>query len=210
MCYALSFIFLFGIGGLTGLFLGALATDVHLHDTYFVVAHFHYVMFGGVMIAFLGALHYWWPKMTGRMYSDLWGRVAALLLFIAFNLTFFPQFVLGTKGNPRRYFDYSQVKDQIHVLKPLHVLSTIGAFLLLLAFLIMLIYLLQSLFRGKKAPANPWGSNTLEWKCSSPPPPHNFETPPPVSDPYDYANLTFDESRGEYVEKSTPAEAPAG
>jgi len=203
MCYALSFIFLFGIGGLTGLFLGALATDVHLHDTYFVVAHFHYVMFGGVMIAFLGALHYWWPKMTGRMYSETWGRIAALLLFVAFNLTFFPQFVLGTRGNPRRYYDYAPLKE----LQPLHILSSVGAFLLLAAFTIMLGYLLHSLFRGRKAPANPWGGNTLEWKCASPPPPHNFETPPPVGDPYDFSHLEFDEAREEYVERSRTGEA---
>jgi cytochrome c oxidase subunit 1 len=167
------------------------------------VAHFHYVMFGGVMIAFLGALHYWWPKMTGRMYSERWGRIAALLLFIAFNLTFFPQFVLGTKGNPRRYYDYAPLKE----LQPLHILSSIGAFLLLAAFVIMLIYLLHSLFRGRKAPANPWGGNTLEWKCSSPPPPHNFEAPPPVGDPYDFSHLEFDETRGEYIEKTPVGEA---
>jgi cytochrome c oxidase subunit I len=206
MCYALSFMFLFGIGGLTGLFLGALAVDVHLHDTYFVVAHFHYVMFGGMMIAFLGALHYWWPKMTGRMYNETWGRVAALLLFIAFNLTFLPQFILGTKGSPRRSFDYAPLKE----LQPLHILSSIGAYLLLVAFTIMLVYLLHSLFRGRKAPANPWGANTMEWACASPPPPHNFETPPPVSDPYDFSKLTYDEALGGYTElnastKATPA-----
>jgi cytochrome c oxidase subunit 1 len=203
MCYALSFIFLFGIGGLTGLFLGALATDVHLHDTYFVVAHFHYVMFGGMMIAFLGALHYWWPKMTGKMYSELWGRIAALLVFIAFNLTFFPQFILGTQGSPRRSFDYAPLKH----LQPYHILSSIGAYILMVAFTIMAIYLIHSLLRGRKAPANPWGGNTLEWKCSSPPPPHNFDVPPPIGDPYDFSNLIHDEVRGEYVEKSGSAEA---
>ncbi len=113
MCYALIFIFLFGIGGLTGLFLGALAVNVHVHDTYFVVAHFHYVMVGGTMIAFLGGLHYWWPKITGRMYSEFWGRLAALVIFVGFNLTFFPQFILGTHGMPRRYYDYTALAKSI-------------------------------------------------------------------------------------------------
>ena len=114
MCYALSFILLFTIGGLTGLFLGALATDVHLHDTYFVVAHFHYVMMGGTLIAFLGGLHYWWPKMFGRMFSELWGRIACLVIFAGFNMTFFPQFILGTQGMPRRYARYEPDFQWLH------------------------------------------------------------------------------------------------
>ena len=169
MCYALSFIFLFGIGGLTGLFLGALATDVHLHDTYFVVAHFHYVMMGGTLIAFLGGLHYWWPKMFGRMYNELWARIACLMIFVGFNLTFFPQFILGTRGMPRRYARY------LPEFQPLHQMSTIGAFVLAAGLFLAAGVLLHALFRGQRAPANPWGSPSLEWTCSSPPPHDNFD-----------------------------------
>jgi cytochrome c oxidase subunit 1 len=149
MLYALSFLFLFSIGGLTGLFLGSLATDVHLHDTYFVVAHFHYVMFGGTVIAFLGGLHYWWPKITGRMYSERWGAIAALVIFVGFNLTFFNQFVMGSHGMPRRYYNYLE-RFTGH-----HQASTIGSYLLGLGFVLMAGYLLHSLFRGAPAPANP-------------------------------------------------------
>jgi cytochrome c oxidase subunit 1 len=187
------FIFLFGIGGLTGLFLGALATDVVMHDTYFVVAHFHYTMMGGVLVAFLGGLHYWWPKMTGRMFNDLWGRGAALLVFVGFNLTFFPQFLAGTHGMPRRYYTYD---DKFHVYQAL---SSIGSLVLTIAFVTIFCYLLHSLFRGKRAPANPWGSATLEWQCSSPPPHDNFKSPPPVGDPYDYTNMHYDPEIRGYV-----------
>jgi cytochrome c oxidase subunit I len=194
MLYALSFLFLFGIGGLTGLFLGTLATDVHLHDTYFVVAHFHYVMFGGTVIAFLGGLHYWWPKITGRMYSEKWGRVSAALVFIGFNITFFSQFVMGSKGMPRRYYTYLP-KYQIY-----HEISTIGSYILGIGFVIMAGYLIQSLFRGRLAPANPWGGTTLEWQCSSPPPHDNFaETPAEGGDPYDFTGLEYDPKTGGYV-----------
>ncbi len=180
MCYALSFILLFGIGGLTGLFLGALATDVHLHDTYFVVAHFHYVMMGGTLIAFLGGLHYWWPKMFGRMYSEFWAKVGCAIIFVGFNLTFFPQFILGTRGMPRRYARYEPEFTWLHQM------STLGSLLLGLGLLVAAAVLVLSLVRGRRAPANPWGAATMEWRCSSPPPHHNFDVPPPVTDPYDY------------------------
>jgi cytochrome c oxidase subunit 1 len=200
MCYALAFIFLFGIGGLTGLFLGALATDVHLHDTYFVVAHFHYTMMGGTVIAFLGGLHYWWPKITGRMYSELWGRIACLMIFVGFNVTFFTQFVMGTHGMPRRYYNY------IPQFTPYHRLSSFGAYFMGVGFLIMAIYLVHSLFRGRRAPANPWGGGTLEWQCSSPPPHDNFAEPPTVGDCYDYDDIEYDPEVGGYVRRSdTPS-----
>ena len=193
MCYALMFIFLFGIGGLTGLFLGALSVDVHLHDTYFVVAHFHYVMFGGTMVAFLGGLHYWWPKMTGRMFSELWGRISALVVFAGFNLTFFPQFLLGSHGMPRRYYNYP-VKFHDG-----HWLSSIGSFLLAAGLFMILFYLLYSLFAGRRAPANPWGAASLEWQTGSPPPHDNFRTPPVVTDPYDFTDIQYDAVLEHYV-----------
>jgi len=182
MLYAISFLLLFAIGGLTGLFLGALATDVHLHDTYFVVAHFHFVMMGGTVMAFLAGLHFWWPKMFGRMYSEKWARVSAALIFIGFNVTFLSQFVLGSRGMPRRYYNYL---DQF---QPLHVFSTVGSWVLALGFLIMAGYLWASLRKPMDAPANPWGAVGLEWQTSSPPPEHNFETVPTVTGPpYDYS-----------------------
>ena len=175
MLYALMFLVLFAIGGLTGLFLGTLATDVHLHDTYFVVAHFHYVMMGGTVIAFIGGLHHWWPKITGRMYSEKWARVAAALVFIGFNTTFLTQFVLGSQGMPRRYYSYDKVApDLLPVFQFWHQLSTIGSMVLGLGLFIILFYLAHSLFRGERAPANPWGAKSLEWATSSPPPTHNF------------------------------------
>ena len=192
MCYALSFIFLFTIGGLTGLHLGALATDIHLHDTYFVVAHFHYVMVGGTLVAFLGGLFYWWPKMTGKMYSDFWGKVSALIVFLSFNLTFFPQFILGTKGMPRRYYDY------VPEFTTWHQVSTVGAFLLGGGLLVAAGTLVHSLFRGAKAPANPWGAATLEWQCSSPPPHNNFDEPPTVGDPYALNRVVYDPDTRSY------------
>jgi len=181
MLYAFSFIGLFTIGGLTGLFLGSLAVDVHVHDTYFVVAHFHYIMVGGMVMSFLGAMHYWWPKMTGRMYSEAWGRLSALIVFVGFNLTFFPQFVLGYLGMPRRYHAYP---SEFQVL---HVMSTAGASILGVGFLLPLGYLLWSLKYGRRAGSNPWNLNSLEWQTPSPPPPHNFkETPVIVDEPYGY------------------------
>jgi cytochrome c oxidase subunit I len=193
MLYALSFIFLFTIGGVTGIVLGALATDVVLHDTYFVVGHFHYVMFGGTIIAMIGGIHYWWPKMFGRMYSEFWGRIACVLLFIGVNLTFYPQLIVGAYGMPRRYASY------LPEYQPYMILSTIGAYIQLVAFSIMAAYLLHSLFRGKKAPANPWGGATLEWKALSPPAHDNFDITPAVGDPYDYSNLVYKSALNAYV-----------
>ncbi len=181
MIYAIMFLVLFAIGGLTGLFLGALSVDVNLHDTYFVVAHFHFVMMGGTFIAYLAGVHYWWPKIFGRMYSEKAARWSASLVFIGFNLTFLSQFLLGSRGMPRRYFNYM---DQF---QPLHVLSTVGSWILTLGLVIMLGYLIASLRRKRGAPDNPWGSATLEWKTTSPPHPHNFEHAPVLTHgPYDY------------------------
>ncbi len=181
MLYAISFLILFTIGGLTGIFLGTLATDIHLTDTYFVVAHFHYVMMGSTVIAFFGGLHYWWPKMTGRMYSEKWGRVGATLVFVGFNMTFFTQFLLGSRGMPRRYYNYL---DQF---QPLHAFSTVGSWVLGLGFVITACYLLASLRKAPDAPDNPWGGTTLEWQTSSPPIEHNFEEQPVLTrEPYDY------------------------
>ncbi len=196
MLYALSFIALFGIGGLTGLFLGALATDVHLHDTYFVVAHFHYTMVGGAMIGFLGGLHYWWPKITGRMYPDRWGRIAWLIIFVGFNLTFFPQFVMGSHGMPRRYYNYPEQYATYHQL------ASIGSYVMAVGFVTVAGYLLVSLVRGRRAPANPWGGGSLEWRCSSPPPRDNFATPPAVGDPYDFSDLEYDRQIDAYVSRA--------
>jgi cytochrome c oxidase subunit 1 len=181
MLYALAFIFLFTIGGLTGLFLGMLAIDVHLHDTYFVVAHFHYVMVGGTVFAFVGGLHYWWPKMTGKMYSESLARVAFALVFIGFNVTFLTQFVLGSRGMPRRYYDYLPEYQQLHQI------STVGSWILGVGFLVMLGMFISSLKSGKKAPRNPWGSAALEWTTATPPPVQNFIKDPVVTrGPYDY------------------------
>jgi cytochrome c oxidase subunit 1 len=181
MLYALTFIFLFTVGGLTGMFLGALATDVHLHDTYFVVAHFHYVMFGGTVIAFVGGLHYWWPKLFGKMYSEKWAKIAWVFVFIGFNLTFFTQFILGAKGMPRRYYQY------LPKFQNLHDISSIGSFILGIGFIIIAIYLISSLVKGPKAPSNPWGALTFEWQTSSPPPTSNFLKEPEMTGGfYDY------------------------
>jgi cytochrome c oxidase subunit 1 len=200
MLYALAFIFLFTIGGLTGLFLGTLATDIHLHDTYFVVAHFHYVMMGGTVIAMIGGLHYWWPKMTGRMYNETWGKIACFLIFWGFNQTFFTQFVLGSRGMPRRYATYAPE------FTGLHRMSTMGSYILAVGFVIIAAYLLHSLFKGRRAPANPWGGATLEWRCSSPPPHDNFATTPTVADPYDFSDLVYDPSIRGWVTKTPSGE----
>ncbi len=195
MLYALSFIFLFTIGGLTGLFLGALSTDLHLHDTYFVVAHFHYVMMGGTLVSFVGGLFHWWPKITGKMFNDGYGILSAILVFVGFNLTFLPQFVLGTRGMPRRYASYQPEFELLHRM------STCGAFLLGFGLLVAGLTLLHSLFYGKKAPRNPWGGATLEWECASPPPHDNFSTPPTVGDPYDFTKIDFDPKSQTYIKK---------
>jgi cytochrome c oxidase subunit 1 len=192
MCYALGFFFLFAIGGLTGLPLATLATNFNVHDTYYVVGHFHYVMFGGALFMFLGGIHYWWPKITGRMFNEPLGRIACLLEFIGFNTTFFPMLVMGTHGMPRRVAIY------LPKFQPYHVLATIGGFLQLAAFVLMAGYLIYSLFRGRKAPPNPWGGSTLEWTVSSPPPHDNFATPPTVGEPYDHRGLVWNEAIGGY------------
>jgi len=196
MLYALAFIFLFTIGGLTGLPLGALALDMHMHDTYFVVAHFHYVMMGGTLVAFLGGLFHWWPKMTGKMFNDNVGMISAAIVFVGFNLTFLPQFVLGTRGMPRRYATY------LEEFQDLHRLSTIGSLTLGIGLLVALLVLLHSLFYGRRAPTNPWGGATLEWVCSSPPPHDNFATAPTVGDPYDFNGIEYDAKQGGYVKKA--------
>ncbi len=181
MLYAISFLLLFAIGGLTGMFLATLAVDVHLHDTYFVVAHFHYVMMGGTTIAFLAGLHYWWPKMFGRMYSEKLARWAAALVFVGFNLTFLAMFVMGSRGMPRRYYNY------LEEFQPLHALATFGSWILGLGLVLILGYLLGSLRKKPDAPPNPWGGKTLEWTAASPPITHNFEQVPVVTrGPYDY------------------------
>jgi cytochrome c oxidase subunit 1 len=186
MIYALSFLFLFTIGGLTGLFLGTLATDIHLHDTYFVVAHFHYVMMGGTLIAFFAGLHYWWPKMFGKRYSEKWGRIAAGMIFVGFNVTFFTQFIMGTRGMPRRYYDYPPEYEIFHQI------STAGSYLLAIGFFTMATYLIHSLIAGKPAPRNPWGGNTLEWHAATPPSQFNFDEEPPEGDPYEYGDWDYD------------------
>ncbi|WP_240980037.1 cytochrome c oxidase subunit I [Ramlibacter agri] len=181
MLYALGFVGLFMIGGLTGLFLASLALDVHLTDTYFVVSHFHYIMVGGTVMAYFGALHFWWPKVTGKLVPDLWARIAAVLIFLGFNFTFFPQYLLGVAGMPRRYHQYP---PQFQVL---HLLSSAGAVVLAIGYLLPLFYLAWSLRYGQRASANPWDARGLEWETSSPPPTHNFTHPPQLPERvYDY------------------------
>jgi cytochrome c oxidase subunit 1 len=183
MIYAIAFLFQFTIGGLTGIFLAMLSVDIHLTDTYFVIAHFHYVMVGGTVIAFFGGLHHWWPKMTGRMYNERIGTPAAIIVTLGFNMTFFPQFIMGSNGMPRRYYNYL---DQF---QPMHVASTVGSWVLAVGLLMAFGNLLRSLGQdGEKAPPNPWGGASLEWQTQSPPPTENFErTPIITTDAYDFA-----------------------
>ena len=176
MLYAFGFLGLFTIGGLTGLMLATLGIDVHVHDTYFIVAHFHYIMVGGTVMAYLGGLHFWWPKITGRMYPEWWGRLSALIIFVGFNLTFFPQFIVGYLGMPRRYYAYP---PEFQVL---NVMSTAGASILGVGYLIPLVYLIWSMRYGKPAPSNPFGATGLEWTTPSPPPTENFPVPPIVTE----------------------------
>ncbi len=188
MLYALMFLFLFTIGGLTGIMVGVLAVDVHLHDTYFVVAHFHYVMMGGALIGLIGGMHYWWPKITGRLYNETAGRIAAILVFVGFNLTFFTQFILGSQGMPRRYHDYASFMASYPEAAMLNMASTAGSYILAVGLVMILVYCLHSLLRGRKAPPNPWGACTLEWTHTGPvPDAHNFhETPLVTRGPYDF------------------------
>ena len=187
LVFALSFIFLFSIGGLTGLIIGALAPNLHLHGTYFIVGHFHYVMFGGAGFSILAGLHYWFPKITGRMYSDAYAKIGWLNLFIGFNILYFSMFVLGFQGMPRRYFDYP---PQYHTN---HMISTVGSWFLAVGLIIIFTNLIRAIFKGAKAPMNPWGGKTLEWTIASPPPRENFAEIPVIRQgPYPY-----DEEAGE-------------
>jgi cytochrome c oxidase subunit 1 len=182
MLYTIGFIGLFTIGGLTGLFCAALGLDLHITDTYFIVAHFHYIMVGGTIMAYLGGMHFWWPKITGRMYPEWWARVSAAVVFIGFNLTFFPQFILGYLGMPRRYHAYP---EEFQVL---NVLSSAGASILGVGYLIPMVYFAWSMRYGPKAADNPWQAKGLEWQIPSPPPTENFETQPVVTEEaYAYA-----------------------
>ena len=194
MLYVLSFLLLFTIGGLTGLFLGILSVDVHLHDTYFVVAHFHYVMMGSTLVAFLGAVHYWWPKISGRMYPERLAQWCAWFVFIGFNLTFMPQFIMGARGMARRYWDYDPEFTLYHQI------SSVGAFILGVAMFIQVVYLLRSWKHGKKAPGNPWGGSTLEWQTQvTPPTTFNFTAAPVLHELYNYDDMVFDEATQNWV-----------
>jgi cytochrome c oxidase subunit 1 len=190
MLYAFGFIGFFIIGGMTGLFLAALGLDIHMQDTYFVVAHFHYIMVGGAIMGYLGGLHFWWPKITGRLYPEGWARFGALVVFVGFNLTFFPQFLLGYLGMPRRYHAYP---DEFQVL---HVLSSAGASILGVGYVLPLVYFAWSVRFGQIAGPNPWRASGLEWQTPSPPPTHNFEpdTPIVVTEPYHYGHEHTEEA----------------
>jgi cytochrome c oxidase subunit 1 len=185
MLYFFAFVYLFAFGGMTGIAVATTSLDIHWHDTYFVIAHFHFIMIGGTLTAFLGAIHYWFPKLFGRMYPERWGMVSAALVFAGFNLTFVPQFLLGNAGMPRRYYSYPV---RYHAL---NVASTLGAYLLVAALILTLTYLLVALRWGARAPANPWGSRSFEWRSPSPPPVENFVVP-------------FDPAHGAYAYDEPP------
>ncbi|MEC7585070.1 MAG: cbb3-type cytochrome c oxidase subunit I, partial [Planctomycetota bacterium] len=190
MLYALSFLAIFTIGGLTGIFLAILNLDIHLHDTYFVVAHFHYVMMGSIALAFFAGLHHWWPKMFGVMYSEVLAKIACAIIFIGFNATFIPQFIMGSRGMPRRYATY------VPEYEPYHVASTIGAIILGSGVVLMVGYLFHSLFAGKKAMQNQWGGVTFDWLGPTPPPLYNFdEEPVMTTEVYDYSVLDLETTR---------------
>jgi len=191
MLYALGFIGLFTMGGLTGVMLATLGIDVHVHDTYFIIAHFHYIMVGGAIMGYLGGLHYWWPKITGKLYSKFWSRISAMVIFIGFNVTFFPQFILGYLGMPRRYHAYP---PEFQVL---NVMSSAGATILGVGYVIPLVYFIWSMRYGRDASSNPWGVVGLEWETTSPPPTENFETTPVVTrGPYEYPHRQEDPGAG--------------
>ena len=195
MCFAFTFLFLFLIGGLTGIFLGTLSVDVHLHATYFVVAHFHYVMMGGTLIAWIGGIYHWWPKITGKKYSEFWGRIACFIIFAGFNLTFFPQFVMGARGMPRRYYDY------LPEFRPYHVASTIGSYVLSLGLILVLCTWIHSIFYGKdETNPNPWDAKSMEWtETDVVPIEHNFAKQPIATHgPYDFDEIMNISRSGEH------------
>src|SRR5216117_792000 len=200
MLYAYGFIGLFTIGGLTGLFLAALGVDVHVTDTYFVIAHFHYIMVGGTVMGYLGGIHYWWPKITGRMYPEGWAKLGALIVFVGFNLTFFPQFILGYLGMPRRYYAYP---EEFQVL---NVMSSAGASILGVGYILPMVYLIWSMRYGPVAEANPWPATGLEWRTPSPPPPHNFsETPVVTWEAYEFTPRDKRSLLGQFAPGDQPA-----
>jgi cytochrome c oxidase subunit 1 len=181
LLYALGFMFLFAIGGVTGIMLAVMGLDVHFHDTYFVVAHFHYVMVGGAIMSLMAGLFYWSPKIFGKMYSEPMARMSFIFTFIGFNVTFFPQFILGAMGMPRRYYDY------LPMYASLNKISTVGSFMIGVGIIIAITTIIRSILSGEKAPANPWGAKTLEWTIPSPPPHHNFDVDPVITEgPYEY------------------------
>ena len=181
MVYALGFLGLFTIGGLTGLFLASVPIDIATTDSYFVVAHFHTIMVGGTVSAYMAGIHFWWPKVTGRLYNEFWAQFAAITMFLGFNVTFLPQFVMGWEGMPRRYHIYPDV------FQAWHVISSFGALILAVAYILPFIYLTLSLINGERAGDNPWHARGLEWQTASPPPKRNFRTPPRIAaEPYDY------------------------
>jgi cytochrome c oxidase subunit 1 len=201
MLYAIAFLIQFTIGGLTGLFLGTLATDIHLHDTYFVVAHFHYVMMGSTVMAFLGGLLYWWPKIAGKMYDETLAKVSFAFVFVGFNATFLVQFIMGSRGMPRRYYDY------LPEFRPYHAFSTVGSWILGVGFIVYAYVLIKSLRSGPKAPPNPWGSAGFEWASESPPVLANFREVPTITrGPYDY-HLTTDEELFDGFPEDAPKKA---
>ncbi len=190
MLYTLAFLIIFAIGGLTGVILGALNVDIHLHDTYFVVAHFHYVMMGSIALAFFAGLHHWWPKMFGVMYDETLAKIACGIIFVGFNATFLPQFIMGSRGMPRRYATY------VPEYQAFHQASTVGAIVLGLGIGLMVFYLLASLLTGKRAMQNQWGGVTLDWQTPTPPPLENFDHPPKVTtEVYDYSTLDLETTR---------------
>jgi cytochrome c oxidase subunit I len=201
MLYALGFILLFSIGGLTGLPLATLAVDVALTNTYFVVAHFHYVAMGSTLFAFIGGMYYWWPKIFGKMYSERWALVGFIVIFVGFNLAFFPQFIAGTQGMPRRYAYY------LPQFVSYHRASTIGAYTMATGLILVALNWIHSLRRGRKAPDNPWGANTLEWRTSSPPPHDNFKVQPVADDPYNLGGWVENKETGEWTYDAAKAAA---